>query len=227
VDVTGIILAGGKGSRLGREKVFEKLGGQYLIWRVLEQLSPLCQDIIVVTSPDLLDPVSRLGLKGKVVGDIYPGKAALGGLYTGLKATQTKHNIVVACDMPFLNRNLLLYMYSQASGYDAVVPLIDGMLEPLHCIYSTNCIGVIKQLLDEKRLGVLQIFTRITCKYIDEDTLNKFDPERLSFFNINTQADYEKAELILNTKDDLREIERDCIVGDQCRGSITKNISFC
>ena len=97
MEVTSIILAGGKNLRLGRSKALEMVNGKNLIERVFERLSPLSAQILVVTSWEQFDlPV---GVDVEVLSDIYPDKGPLGGIYTGLMASQSLHNIVVACDM--------------------------------------------------------------------------------------------------------------------------------
>lgn len=129
-----------------------------------------------------------------MVVDLFPGKLALGGLYTGLKSAGTFHNLAVACDMPFLNRDLLYYLISLAPGFDAVVPRINDMVEPLHAVYSKSCLSTVERLLDEDRLSVLEIFNLVNTRYVEEDEIAKFDPDRRSFFNINTPNDLREAE---------------------------------
>ena len=109
--LTSIVLAGGKSLRLGRDKAFEVIGDDSLIQRVIRRLTSLSDQIIVVVAgEDALPRLSHLGVK--VVADIYPGKSSLGGIYTGLMTSDSPHNLVVACDMPFLNPALLGYMIS-------------------------------------------------------------------------------------------------------------------
>lgn len=196
-NITGIVLAGGKSLRLGREKALERINQQSLIERTIDCLFSVSQAIIVVTSQEQFDTIASARLKGKVVVDLYPDKAALGGIYTGLSNADTLHSLVVGCDMPFLNRALLSHLIYLAPDYDAVIPKIGNMGEPLHAIYSKNCLPSIEQLLHQNKLAISQLFGLVKTKYIDGDEIAKFDPNYLSFFNINTEDDLIKAKALI------------------------------
>jgi molybdopterin-guanine dinucleotide biosynthesis protein A len=129
----------------------------------------------------------------RLIVDIYPGKGALGGIYTGLTSADSSYSLVVGCDMPFLNRDLLCYLIEIAPSFDVVVPRIDNMLEPLHAVYSRDCLAPIKEMIDKDRLGISQLFKLVKTRYVDKDEIAKFDPRCLSFFNINTLDDIKKA----------------------------------
>jgi molybdenum cofactor guanylyltransferase len=190
LDLSCIVLAGGKSSRLGRNKIFEKLGNLNLLERVLTSLSSFKSEIIVVVARDSCIPqlTNYPGLR--VVEDIYPGKGSLGGVYTGIALSKTFYNVVVACDMPFLNVDLLGYMVGLAENYDVVIPKTeDGILEPLHAVYSRNCLIPMEYLLKQNRLSILELFPMVQVKYIDSPQINRFDSKHLSFFNINTEAE--------------------------------------
>jgi len=188
--------------RLGREKAFEKVGTKSLIELTIDCLSPVSQSVIIVTSHEQYDFFVGVYLKGKVVGDLCPGRAALGGIYTGLMSADTYSSLVVGCDMPFLNRDLLQYLIDSATGYDAVVPRLGKMLEPLHAVYSKRCLDSIEQLLSKGVVAVRRLFDLVKTKYVDEDEINRFDPGHLSFLNINTQGDLQKARSL------VRQMER-------------------
>ena len=148
MDVSCIVLAGGKSSRLGRNKVVEKIGSQSLIERVVSLLSELKSDIIVVSAKESSMPQLTNFPRLKQINDIYPGRGSLGGIYSGLTTSETNYNLVVACDMPFLNLDLLRHMISLAEGYEAVIPKSNyDVLEPLHAVYSKLCIPAIESLI--------------------------------------------------------------------------------
>jgi molybdenum cofactor guanylyltransferase len=190
LDVSCIVLAGGKSRRLGRNKVVEKIGDQSLLERVVSSLSVFESEIIIVAARESSLPQLTNYPRLKLVNDIYPGKGSLGGIYTGLVVSKSFNNVVVACDMPFLNLNLLRYMVDLTTGYDAVVPRSYGdVLEPLHAVYTRNCISKIELLLKQDRLSILELFPLIKVKYVENTEINKFDSEHLSFFNVNTEAD--------------------------------------
>jgi molybdopterin-guanine dinucleotide biosynthesis protein A len=190
LDVSCIILAGGKSTRLGRNKVVEKIGNQSLIEIVVSRLSALESDIIIVAAKDSSLPQLTNCPRLKLANDIYPGRGSLGGIYTGLIASETLFNLVVACDMPFLNLDLVRYMVDRTEGYDAVIPKSDvDILEPLHAVYSKNCIPAIESLIKKDRFSILELYPLIKVKYIEHSEVERFDPDHLSFFNINTEED--------------------------------------
>lgn len=191
--MTTIILAGGKSLRLGRDKALEEIGGKSLIQRVIERLSSLGNEIMVVISSS--DQLPDLSVRRVV--DVYPGKGALGGIYSGLRAATSFHSLVVACDMPFLSIALLRYLMEGCTGFDIVIPRVAGNMEPLHAVYSKNCLTHIEAMLDEGRFRIADFFHAVRVRYVEEAEIEKFDPERLSFFNINSEADLEQARALL------------------------------
>jgi molybdopterin-guanine dinucleotide biosynthesis protein A len=183
--------------RLGRIKALERINNQRLIERTIERLLPPAKTVLVVTSQEQFDIISTSLLNVKVVIDLYPGKGALGGIYTGLACTDSFYSLVVGCDMPFLNSNLLGYMIECVASLDAVVPRVQGMLEPLHAVYSKSCLGPIQGMIQEDRLEISHLFNLVKTRYIGEDELEKFDSQHSSFFNINTVADLRKARRLI------------------------------
>jgi molybdopterin-guanine dinucleotide biosynthesis protein A len=183
--VSGIVLAGGHSSRLGMDKSFVNANGQPLIEHIVAKLTKLSDDVIIVTN----SPENYNHLEAKLVGDIYPGKGSLGGIYSGLRAATNAHSLVVACDMPFLDLNLLRYMILLACGHDVVIPRIGGLVEPLHAIYSKSCLEPIDRLLARGGLKIIDFFPEVRVRYVEESEVDIFDPQHLSFFNVNTPSD--------------------------------------
>ncbi|TET17946.1 MAG: molybdenum cofactor guanylyltransferase [Dehalococcoidia bacterium] len=193
MDVGCIVLAGGKGLRLGRDKALETIGNRSLLEWVVFYLSFFNSDIIVVTASKQSYPQLGGYPKLRAVTDIYLNKGPLGGIYTGLKVSDSFYNLVVACDMPFLNQALLHYMIQISAGFDLVVPRLGDMVEPLHAVYSKGCLAPIEYLLKQGNLSLRQLFTLVRVRYVEAEEINRFDPKHLSFFNINTEADLETA----------------------------------
>lgn len=191
--MTSIVLAGGKSIRLGREKALEKIGGQPLIQQVIGRLSSLGNEIIVVTSQ--FNTLPTLGVKQ--VTDIYPDKGPLGGIYSGLRAAPCFYCLVVGCDMPLLNIALLRYIMELSPGFDVVIPRVGSNVEPLHAVYSKNCLATIEAALEQDRLQVQGFFHQVKVRYVEDAELKKFDPEHLSFFNINSESDLKRAQALL------------------------------
>jgi molybdopterin-guanine dinucleotide biosynthesis protein A len=187
--ISCIVLAGGEGRRLGTDKAFLRIGGRVLIEGIVEKMAQISDEVIIVTNSP-----QRYGyLEARLVGDIYPGKGALGGLYSGLRAAGNDYGLVVACDMPFLDLRLLRYMILLSPGHDVVIPRVGGLTEPLHAIYSKECLQPIERLLSAGRLKIIDFFPEVRVRYVEEQEVKLFDPQCLSFFNINTFADLEKA----------------------------------
>lgn len=101
--------------------------------------------------------------------------------------------------MPFLSQKLLQYMIESSAGFDAVVPRFGDMLEPLHAIYSKNCLPYIKGQLEQDKLNIRNFFSQIRVRYIEAPEIEKFDPKHLSFFNVNTKADLSLAEELVKS----------------------------
>jgi len=193
LDISCIVLAGGKGLRLGRDKALETINDRYLLQQVVSRLSFFDSNIIIVTAAKRLFPYLNGYPKIIMVTDTYPGKGPLGGIYTGLVTSDSVYNLVVACDMPFLNQALLRYMIQLSANFDLVVPRWDEMVEPLHAIYSKGCLAPIESLLKQGIMNIAKLFTLVKVRYVEAGEIDRFDPKHLSFFNINTEADLKMA----------------------------------
>ena len=196
LEVNGIILAGGGGTRLGADKALEKVGRESLLQLAVNALGALCRRIIVVIGKERTLPSLNPGADIEVVSDIYPGKGSLGGIYTGLASSEPDYNLAVACDMPFLQVPLLRYMVEQAEGYDAVLPRSARGIEPLHAVYGRSCLPHLLATIAADRLSVRYILRDIRVRYIEADEIKRYDPERLSLFNINNRKELETARKI-------------------------------
>ncbi len=193
MDISCIVLAGGRGLRLGRDKALETVGSKSLLQGVVSNLSLLNCDVIIVTAREQSLSPSLNYSKSRIVTDIYPGKGALGGIYTGLAASDSLYNLVVACDMPFLNHDLLCYMIQLSPGFDVTVPRLGNMVEPLHAVYSKDCLVPVESLLRQGNLSIIELFALVRVRYVEAEEIDRFDPKHLSFFNINTEADLNMA----------------------------------
>jgi molybdopterin-guanine dinucleotide biosynthesis protein A len=197
LDINCIILAGGKSTRFGHDKVLEKIGNTSLLEQVISHVDPISKDIIVVTAKERTFAQLANHPKIKITNDIYPGQGSLGGIYTGLMKSESFYNLVVAADMPFLNESLLRYMIKVADGYDFTLPRINNMYEPMHAIYSRNCIDPIKSILEQGKKVIIELFDYVKVRFVETKEIDRFDPKHLSFFNVNTLADIKRAKEIL------------------------------
>jgi len=190
--MVAIILSGGNNRRMLRNKAFLQMGQKTIIEREIEVLSTLFSRIIVVTNT----PESHEHLRVSLVSDVVPGKGPLGGIYSGLMASKDEHNFVVGCDLPFLNAGLISYMIGVTDGHDMVVAKLNGLVEPLHAIYSQHCLIPIKRQLDRNELKIQSFFGEVKVRYLIKGDIKRYDPNGIAFFNVNTEEDLEKARLI-------------------------------
>ena len=193
MKASGIILAGGKSLRFGKDKSQVKIGKRSLLEQVVACVSSVCADVVIVAGEQNIAQIAGYP-KTKVVTDVYPGKGPLGGIYTGLQASATHLNLVVAGDMPFLNRELLRHMLDLADTFDVVIPRLDELIEPLHAVYTKSCLSPIEGMLQQNNLRIRQLFPLVSVKYVEDEEIKRFDPHHLSFFNVNTKADLVKAQ---------------------------------
>ena len=198
-SLTAIILAGGKSSRMGpdKNKSMLRLNGKYLIDIVISKLKCVVGDNIIIVGP----PERYLSYK-QVVPDLFSQKGPLVGIYSGLKASSSQYNLVVGCDMPFLEVKLLKYMTKNINSNDIVIPhYSDGYIEPLCAIYSKRCLETIERNLAEHIFSVRAIFSHLKVKFIEDEEIKKYDPKFYSFFNVNFKHDFKKAEELIKKKE--------------------------
>ncbi len=194
--MTGVLLAGGKSQRMGQDKRFLDLEGQTLLERALAVLEPLFPDILVVVA----EPVPQLAsLRHKLVSDLIPDCATLGGLYTGLSLAGHPRIFACACDMPLLDRAVIERMASLGQNADVVMAKLASGLQPLHAMYSKACLPHLEQMARTRNLKVQELSGApdLSVRLVSEHELEDLDPRFLSFLNINTPADLEFARKLL------------------------------
>jgi|GEM_PF-134934 len=184
-QVTGFILLGGKSSRYGSNKAFVEIDGVRLVDRVAGVMQSIFHRVVLVTNT----PEDYAYLKIPMVEDLIKGLGPMGGIYTGLMTMTDEAGFFVACDMPFLCENLIRHMVDVKDVFDAVVPRMDWMLEPLHALYSKTCVPVIQEAIGQNEHQILKCFTRLRVRYVEEKELRIWDPDLRSFFNINKPQD--------------------------------------
>jgi molybdenum cofactor guanylyltransferase len=195
MDVTGIILADGKNPKLGGNKGTELIGGIPVIERVINALKPITSRIILVTGGDTITYSTVKSVE--LINDNHSIKRPLTGIYTGLCCSRSKANIVVTCDMPFLNTVLLDHMVKILPSYDAIVPRWPNMQkEPLHAVYSISCLLTMKRHLENRRYSIIHVLKEMHVLHLNKRGFSEFDPDFFSFFNINDQADVDLANKI-------------------------------
>jgi molybdopterin-guanine dinucleotide biosynthesis protein A len=191
--LTLAILAGGKSQRMGQDKAIVPFQGETLLHRVLDRLAGLAAEVIVI-APGAQEYLS-IGIK--IAPDQLPGRGPLGGLYTALFSASQPAVAVVACDMPFVNADLLVYQRDIlfSMNMDVVVPSSEGGLEPLHAIYRREtCLPVVREALDAGEQRLISWFPHVKVRILTTEETNPFDPRGLLFLNVNTPEELVQAE---------------------------------
>ena len=193
-EISGIVLAGGDSRRMGMPKADLDLGGRTLITRVLDQLEPLCAEVMIVgrSMTDMIESDHKL------VRDLVPGLGPLGGLVTGLFYARYAWTLVAACDLPFLDRGVLELIITEAlrapAGPRAVVPKTECGWQPLIAAYSKTCLGPARKALNAglRKVDALKnhgiIWHSLTTDH-PRDSDNALNP----FINLNTPAELAQA----------------------------------
>ncbi|MEN6507980.1 MAG: molybdenum cofactor guanylyltransferase [Smithella sp.] len=190
-NITGIILAGGNNTRMGTNKAFLEINGVRLIDKTINIYRGLFSEIIIVTN----DPLSYLEFtNATVITDIYKGKGALGGIYTGLFYSKNTYAFVSACDMPYLNKDFIEYLAGQSGKHDVIVPVLAEGYQPLHAIYSRNCLPSIKRLLMLDKLKVTGFYRDMRVLGVSEEQILPFNKNGRLFQNLNTPQDVERVQ---------------------------------
>ncbi len=182
---TGIILSGGKSSRMGMNKAFLAINGELLIDRTVRIFKGMFKDVIIVTN----SPLDYKDQDVRIVTDIIKGKGALGGIYTGLFFASSTRSFVAACDMPFLEMPFIRHMTVMSVQSDIIVPETATGLQPLHAVYSKKCLPEMERLMKDDRLKVTGLYEKFRVMKIPEETIRTFQPDLKMFLNINSPED--------------------------------------
>lgn len=186
---SAIILAGGKSSRMGRPKALLPFDGEPLIAHLVRHLSRLFRDIVVVAAPAQELPP----LPVTVVRDAVAYQGPVGGICYGLQAAQTEICFATSCDAPFLNLTLISYLLAQITDFDVVVPVWQERLQPLHAVYRRSVAPLLQEQLARNELRPIFLYAKVRTREVRPEEIRRFDPEGLSFRNLNTPEEYQAA----------------------------------
>ncbi len=185
--------AGGKSSRMGKDKALLDFGGQTLIQHVLSRLDTLAQETIITTNHP--EGYRFLGLP--LIPDIIPERGALGGLFTALSAASNPLVAVVACDLPFASPEILATgrdLLLADPKLDAVIPSTAQGLEPLHAIYRREtCLPAVKRAIDADQWKMIAWHSEVNLRVLSPEETAVYDRQRLVFWNLNTPKDFAAA----------------------------------
>ncbi len=180
LKITGIILAGGKSSRMGTDKGVVEINKKKIIQYVIDVLKEVSDEILIIANND---NYNELGFK------VYPDKVKecgpLGGIYTGLFHSSNELNVIISCDTPLITKEVLLSLIENIDDNEIIVSRENGNVHPLCAVYKKQSILKLKKQLENGHLKLKEVLTKFKTKYQD------FDNEAI-FFNLNTQEDVGK-----------------------------------
>jgi molybdopterin-guanine dinucleotide biosynthesis protein A len=197
-DITGIILSGGKSSRMGKNKSFLKVGDKTIIERVRDLLQGIFQNVILITN----DPDEYEFLDLPMFEDVYKHKGPLAGIHSGMLHSSTELNFIVSCDMPFMTQEMIKYLVDYKTNKLITVAKADGFIQQLAGKYSKVCLIDAEQILKKqieaerrddvqrnRRCNVLKLIDRVDAEIIDALKLPYYNEDL--YFNMNKTEDYE------------------------------------
>jgi len=197
-DITGIILAGGKSSRMGKNKSFLKIGDETIIERVRYLLQGIFKDVILITN----DPDEYKFLDLPMFEDVYKHKGPLAGVHSGLVHSATDINFIISCDIPFMTKEMIKYLVDYRTSKLITIAKADGFIQQLAGKYSKACLNDAEKILKEqlemerrdeiqqkRRCNVLKLIDRVGAEIIDAEKLSFYNEDL--YFNMNKTEDYE------------------------------------
>jgi len=181
--ITGVILAGGKNSRMGSDKGLLEVEGKRIIERIMDELKQVVDEILIISNDN---SYNYLGCK--VYTDIIKDCGPMGGIHSALTHSSTEKNLIISCDMPFVSKDILQKIINGSAKCEIAIPKYDKRLEPLCAVYSKSCTHKFEELINKEEFKLKDSFKYFIVKRIN------FTKEELSgneFTNINTPEEYQ------------------------------------
>jgi molybdenum cofactor guanylyltransferase len=202
-DITGIILSGGKSSRMGSDKALLKIGSETIIERITNLIKSIFSDVFIVSNT----PGDYKFLNIPLYEDIYKSKGPLSGIHSGLVHSSTDKNFFISCDLPLVSEELIRFVVDYKSDKPARFCFAGGRHHYLSGIYAKALLPEIERIIrveqnyqgeKGKTFSMKNLFMNVEVKVINVETLPFYD-ENL-FFNLNTPEDFEHLKKILSTQ---------------------------
>lgn len=184
--ITGVIVAGGKSSRMGMDKGAICLGNKYLIEYAIEALQPFCSKLLINTQNEWY---TQFGYP--LVKDIIKDCGPMGGIYSSLLKAETQYIVALACDMPFVSAPIIEKLIDNLHIYDCVVPRVGNKYEPLCAIYSKTILPALEQHIKTANYALHELITESSHHFVD------FENEAEAFMNLNTLNDLNKGKRLV------------------------------
>lgn len=190
VRTSGVILAGGKSSRMKFNKAFAIIEGKRVIDIIVNKFERIFSEtLIICNEPELFSDFGP-----RVFTDVIPRQGPLSGIHAGLYYAKNESVFVCGCDMPFVSEEIIAYLISKLGGHDSAVPEIDGHLQPTSAAYNRKCIPIIQEHIEQGKLKLTRVFReQLNAVIVDETELARFENFRDAFFNINDLDALERA----------------------------------
>lgn len=182
--MTGLVLAGGRSRRMGRDKALLEVAGDTLIVRVGGVLEEICGRVLVASGE-----ADRYDVGWEQVADAPPGTGPLAGILAGLEAADSPLVAVVAVDMPQADARVLRLLADRWMGEAAVVPLVDERIQPLHGVYATDAAPAFRRLVEAGKRSVVPALSELGARVVGEEVWGEVDPEGRFARNVNRPED--------------------------------------
>lgn len=192
MKTSGVILAGGKSTRMKFNKAFACIAGQPVVQIILEKFQLFFDETIIISNEPKL--YEKLGFT--ICPDVFPGLGPVAGIHSALYHACYDRVFVMGCDMPFMNMALVDFLLDSLEDYECVVPEIDTHLQPLSAVYSKKCLPVLTQCLENDKLKLIRVFEELYTRVITDTQMERFGNPREIFMNVNDQAALETAQQI-------------------------------
>ena len=191
---TAVILAGGESRRMGQDKAGLTFAGEPLLHRVIQSVQPLFESVLISVREH------REHLLVPQLCDRGEGGGPMVGIATALERVNTPWVFALACDMPFISVEMISAMAERCSGQDIVVPVVDGTAQPLAAFYAKSCLPQMRKQIEEGDRSLQRLIKQLDTELIDGEELRQFDPELLSFMDLDNRQDVEKAEAMMRSR---------------------------
>ncbi|MEM2897013.1 MAG: molybdenum cofactor guanylyltransferase [Candidatus Bathyarchaeia archaeon] len=202
---SAIVLSGGKSSRFGENKALKRLKGKPLFRYVIDNLPKSEYEVVLVIGlEDRIDKFSRfLSSSITITKDDLEGCGPLAGILSGLKMVSSTYTAILPCDSPFIKPEVVDFLFKNVRRHEAIIPKWpNGYIEPLHAVYKVKpALKAAREAIDRKELYIVDMIKRLkTVKYVSTNRIKRYDNKLLTFFNVNTKSDFEKAKRIISKR---------------------------
>jgi molybdopterin-guanine dinucleotide biosynthesis protein A len=193
-DITGIILAGGKSTRMGENKSLLSLNGKTVIERVVDLMKSIFKEVILITNT----PVVYDFIKIPKYKDIFEYKGPLAGIHSGLTHSNTKKSFVISCDILLMDKKMIEFIINYKTNKQITVCWADGFIQQLVGLYSKSVLPIINNLLvnENQNSSVLSLLDKVVPEIINAEELDIY--KEYMFFNMNKPEDYNKIKKLVS-----------------------------